>query len=77
MSAPTEAERIAAGLTEAQRRAVLDAEPDGQLGNLFIRGDRASREAHESGLTTIVWSGLMLNPLGLEVRKILEREASL
>jgi hypothetical protein len=75
VSAPTDAEKIAAGLTKAQRRAILGAEPDGQLGNLFIRGVGASKAVHESGLTTIVWSGLMLNSLGLEVRKILEREA--
>jgi hypothetical protein len=74
----TDAEAIAAKLTEAQRRAILGAESDGELGNLFIRTrfrdcGVSAKGLHALGLTTIVWSGLMLNQLGLAVRQLLER----
>lgn len=68
------AEQVAANLSEAQREAIAGAVRDGSLGNYFIRG-QASKELHKLGLTTIVWSGLMLNETGRAVRAILRRQA--
>lgn len=72
-------ELIAAGLTEAERRDIMFAEPGGELGNYFIRryrdGGKRAKAIHELGLTTIVWSGLMLNEIGLAVRRILQDQS--
>lgn len=71
----TEAEKIAAGLTKAQREALIRAELDGNLGRYFSRfiSAPAGRGLIKAKLGTAVWSGVMLNALGEEVRALLER----
>ena len=70
-----EAREIAARLTEAQRRALKRAEPDGQLGFYFIRwwvaNDRTLGALVKSRIGTVVWSGVALTPFGLAVRAVL------
>lgn len=70
---PDHAERaaiVAAGLTKAQREALLKAELDGNLGRYFARfiSEPAGRGLVKAGLGTAVWSGVMLSALGLAVR---------
>lgn len=66
----SEIARVAEGLTKAQRAAILRAELDGELGNYFIRfpTKEVGKPIHDAGLTTLVWSGLMLNRTGLALR---------
>lgn len=63
---------IVRGMTKAQADAVLRAEEDGHLGNLFIRwwqaNGRTLRALRRKGLGISVWSGVMLSKAGLEVR---------
>lgn len=68
---------VAEGLTRASQRAVLRAEPDGELGNYFIRfpTEEIGKPIHDAGLTTLVWSGLMLNRTGLAVRQHLMEQS--
>ena len=67
----TEAERIAAGLTPAQKAALLDCRPwDVEVGAGPAIVFWANRLLQES---TITDDGVELSPLGLAVRKVLER----
>ncbi|MEG8219022.1 hypothetical protein OSJ57_00080 [Sphingomonas sp. HH69] len=70
-------EELARGLTEAQKRAVMEAESDGHLGNRFVRWWQADRRTIKSlrsrSLGTAVWSGMMLTPLGITLRAYLEK----
>lgn len=57
----------------------MNAEKDGELGNYFIRSrtrniGTSAKALHALGLTTIVWSGLMLNQTGLAVQRILKEK---
>lgn len=78
MTNPTP-EQIAAGLTKAQRDAIVSAEPDGQLGKCFIRwwqaGTKTMASLRRKQLATTVWSGVVLSDTGLQVRAILRGEA--
>jgi len=67
----TEAERIAAGLTPAQKAALLDCTPwDVEVGVGPAIAFCANGLLQES---TIIDDGVELSPLGLAVRKVLER----
>jgi hypothetical protein len=72
----TDAATIAASLTEAQREALLRAEADGHLGKLFVRwwhaNGRTLRSLTRRHLSSVVWSGVVLTPLGEAVRRELE-----
>jgi len=67
-------EKIAAGLTAAQRKALLKAELDGNLGCWFSRfiSISAGKGLVRRGLATAVWSGVVLSSTGLAVRAHLE-----
>lgn len=70
---PDHAERarsLAAGLTKAQREALLKAELDDNVDRYFTRfiSEPAGRSLVKAGLGTAVWSGVMLSELGLAVR---------
>ena len=77
----SEAQRIADSLSEAQRRALLRAEPDGHLGHHFVRWWHANaptlKALRRAGMGTTVWSGLALTPLGLEVKAYLQQKEPL
>lgn len=72
-------EQIAWKLTKAQRDALVSAEPDGHLGNLFIRwwqaGTKTMASLRKQQLATSVWSGVVLSDTGEAVRAILRGEA--
>lgn len=81
MTALTEAERIAAGLTEAQRRCLLGIHSGFEAGEVFRLGEGE----HHAPYTALVKAGALgkarpgdwytmywFTPLGLEVRKVLE-----
>lgn len=68
------AQEIADGLTAAQRRAYLTAGPRWRAADpdsLFITDSRGCKNLPG---TIVTLSGLMLTPLGLEVRRILESQ---
>jgi hypothetical protein len=68
----SEAEKIAAGLTEAQRRALLGAWPiSGPSHGAFLLevGERTFNQLWGLDLVNI---RNLLTPLGLEVRKVLQ-----
>ncbi len=73
-----DAERIAAGLGKAAVAAFRRAEPDGHLGNFFIRrwttNGRTLRALVRNGLAIAVWSGVMLTEAGKAVRAIIVKE---
>lgn len=72
-----DAEKVAAGLTEARRAALLNLRADGRTGS--TRGNGAARRLRTMpNLVAPRWGGdcfrYDLTPLGLEVRRILERQ---
>ena len=73
-------EAVARGLTKTQRAAILRAEADGHLGRLFIRwwhaNGRTLKSLTRRGLSSVVWSGVMLTSLGVAVRDYLRSLAS-
>lgn len=71
----SEAEKIAAGLSKAQREALINAELDGNLGLYFARfiSVPTGRGLVKARLATAVWSGVMISDRGLEIRGILQR----
>lgn len=78
MTNPAESvERIARGLTKAQREVLVRAEMDGNLGRYFSRfiGVAEGKALVKAQLATAVWSGIMLSARGLAVRQhLLEQE---
>lgn len=70
----SEAQRIAAKLTEAQRRMILSARETPLLDRMKC-GWRM-KSVRDLGLAVKAWrGGDLLTPLGLEVRKILEAQS--
>lgn len=73
------AEQVAAGLTEAQRGAILNAAPGATPKPLFVPVyrdmGRLAASLRDLGLAKVHARGTALTRLGLAVREILRREA--
>lgn len=66
-----DAARIAKGLTEAQRQALVGAYCEQGLVMTRLETFRSGRALHRMGLTNLRWSPSGLTPLGLAVRAAL------
>lgn len=71
-----EAEKIAAKLTEAQRNALLAARQAGRVSGGRVLSEYTPEQTRKAlSARGLVRIGLLLTPLGLEVRKVLERQS--